>query len=94
MNTLILNAETANLSIEYLLKQVKEGGVEVRDADGNIVAFVLAPTDQEALTYAEANLYLDQHAEEVRNALGRRGGVTTSQLLANAASAAEKAARK
>ena len=56
MNTLILNAETANMSIDHLLKQMSSGGVEVRDAQGNLVAFVLPATDQEALTYAEANI--------------------------------------
>ena len=94
MNTLILNAETANMSIDHLLKQMSNGGVEVRDAQGNIVAIVLGPTDQEALTYAEANIYLNQHKDQIRQALGRRGGVTTSQLLAKAAAAAEQAAQQ
>ncbi len=93
MNTLVLNAETSTLSIGALLKKVSEGGVEVRDAEGNLVAFVLSPTDREAWTYAEANLDLNQNIEQVRAALGRRGGVTTAQLLANAALAAEKAAQ-
>lgn len=90
MNTLILNAETANLSITHLLKQVDSGGVEVRDAQGNVVALVLSPADHQAWTYAEANLDLNQHQDEVRQALGRRGGITTAQLLTNAATAATK----
>lgn len=94
MNTLILNAETANMSIGHLLKQMSSGGLEVRDAQGNLVAFVLSATDQEALTYAEANIYLNQHSDQVRQALGRRGGVTTAQLLTNAAAAAEQAAQQ
>lgn len=94
MNTLILNAETANMSIEHLLNQMSSGGVEVRDVLGNIVAFVLSPTDQEALTYAEANIYLNEHEDQVRQALGRRGGITTSQLLAKAAAAAEQAGQE
>jgi len=94
MKTLILNPETANLSIDHLLKQASEGGVEVRDVLGNIVAFVVSPTDREAWTYAEANFDLDQNLDQVRRALGRRGGVTTAELLAKAALAAEQASRQ
>ena len=94
MNTLILNTETANLTIGHLLKQVNAGGVEVRDAQGNIMAFVLSPTDREAWTYVEANLDLNHNLDQVRRALGRRGGITTSQLLAKAALAAEKTAQQ
>jgi hypothetical protein len=93
MDTLILNAETASLSIEQLLKRAKEGGVEVRDTQGNILAFVLSPTDREAWTYAEANLDITQNLGDVRKALGRRGGITTSELLARAALAGKNAAQ-
>ena len=74
MNTFILNAETANLSIEHLLKRANEGGVEVRDAQGNVLAFVLSPNDHEAWTYAEANFDITQNFGEVQQAIGRRGG--------------------
>jgi len=90
MNTFILNAETSSLSIDHLLKQAEAGGLEVRDAQGKVLAIVLSPDDQEAWTYAEAHLDLDQHQDETQQAVGRRGGVTTSQLLDNAASAAAK----
>jgi hypothetical protein len=93
MTTFELNAKTANLSIGHLLEQVQKGGLEVRDSQGKILAFVLSPTDQEALTYAEANIYLDAHKDQIQRALGRRGGITTSELLAKAASAAEKASQ-
>jgi hypothetical protein len=94
MNTLVLNTETAKLSIEYLLDQVSNGGVEVRDAQGNVLAFVLTPGDREAWTYAEANVDLNENQEQVRQALGRRGGLTTAELLAKAALSAEQAAQK
>ena len=94
MNTLVLDSTTAKLSLEHLLTQLGSGGVEVRDALGNIVAVVLGPTDQEALTYAEASIYLDQHGDQVQQALARRGGITTSQLLAKAAAAADQAAQQ
>jgi len=85
MNTIVLNDSTAHLSISHLLLQVQSGAVEVRDAAGKVVALVLSPTDHQAWSYAEANLDLDQHREEVRQALSRRGGVTTEHLLKNAA---------
>jgi hypothetical protein len=89
MHTLILNSETANLSIEYLLKQVDSGGVEVRDAQGRVVALVLSPMDHQAWAYAEANLDLDQRRDELKQAMARSGGVTTAQLLQNAAAATQ-----
>jgi hypothetical protein len=49
MNTLILNSETANLSIGHVLSQVKDGGTELRDSAGKIVAVVLSPADKETL---------------------------------------------
>ena len=94
MNTLVLDSTTANLSLDHLLKQLGSGGVEVRDVGGNVVAIVLGPTDQEALKYAEAHIYLNQHRVQVRQALGRRGGITTSELLAKADAAADQAAQQ
>src|SRR4029078_9496604 len=93
MTTRILNSETAQLPIDHLLKQLEEGGgVAVRNADGKIVAVVLSGADQEALAYAEAKQDSDQNREKGRKALERRGGITTAELLAKAAAAAEKAA--
>ena len=93
MNNLVLSTETANLSIEHLLTQVNNGGVAVRDAAGKVLAFVLSPTDREAWTYAEAHLDLNQNIEQVRKALGRRGGITTAELLAKAAAAEKRASQ-
>jgi hypothetical protein len=90
MNTLVLTSESANLSIAHLLKQVDSGGVEVQDSEGRVVAFVLSPTDRQAWTYAEAALDLSQHPDEISRALQRTDGVTTSELLQNAASAVKK----
>jgi len=89
MNTITLGPETESLSIGHLLKPVSEGGVELRDVDGNLVALVLSPTDQEALAYFEARMDLDQHKQQVEEALRRRDGSTTTQLLKNAARTAE-----
>jgi hypothetical protein len=90
MNTLVLTAENANLPIAFLLEKVDNGSVEVRNAEGVIVAFVMSPADHQAWMYAEANLDLDKHREQIEAALQRRGGVTTAELLAKAAAAAER----
>ena len=93
MNTIILSTETANLPIGQLLQQVDTGGIEVRDIEGNVVAFVLSPTDHQAWVYSEARRDLDEHQQEVREALGRRGGVTTKQMLENAERAERQGSR-
>ncbi len=94
MNSLVLDSETAKLPLEYLLRQLGNGGVEVKDSAGKIIAVILGPMDKEALTYAEANLDIDQHLDQVRQTLGRREGISTSQLLEKAALAAEEAAQE
>ena len=94
MNTLILNSETANLSIAHLLEQIGKVGVAVKDAEGNLVAVVLGPEDSEKLTYAEAMLDLSAHRDELQNALKRKGGITTAELLAKAAALAAEQSMK
>ncbi len=94
MNTFVLNAETSDWSIAHLLKQVGESGIEVRDDQGKVVAFVLSPRSHEALTYAEAHLDLDEHLEEIKKAVGRRSGITTAELLAKAFSAEKRTTDK
>ena len=88
MKSLILNTETSNLTVQNLLKQIDSESVEVQDMQGNVVAFILSPADTQAWTYVEANFDLDRHEDKVRQTLKQRGGVTTAQLLDNAASAA------
>jgi hypothetical protein len=84
MSTIILDPDTANLPIGQLLQQVESGGIEVRDESGDVVAFVLSPADHQAWIYAEAERDLIDNRPKVQQALGRRGGVTTAQLLENA----------
>jgi len=90
MNTLVFNSETSNLSIDHLLRQAQSGGLKLQDTDGNIVAFLFSPTDQEALTYIEASLDFNRNLQELREALGRRGGVTTAELLRKSARYAKR----
>jgi hypothetical protein len=87
MTSIILDSETGKLQLSQLIQQLGTGGVEVRDSHGKIIAMILAPTDKEALTYAEAMVDLAQNRDQMRAALGRRDGVTTSELLAKAAAA-------
>lgn len=94
MNSLVLDSETAKLSLEQLLQQLGNGSVEVKDSAGKVLAVLIGPVDKEALTYAEAHLDIDRNIAQVRRALGRRDGITTEQLLARAAAAGDEAARQ
>jgi hypothetical protein len=85
MTSIILDSETGKLPLSQLIQQLGTGGVEVRDAQGKVVAMILAPADKKALTYAEAMVDLSQNRNQVRAAVGRRDGITTSELLAKAA---------
>ena len=94
MNSLILDTETARLSLEDLLGQLGNGGVEVKDSEGRVLAVLVGPIDKEALTYAEANIDINRNIDQVRRALGRRDGISTEQLLAKAKAAGDEAARQ
>jgi hypothetical protein len=87
MTSIVLDSETAKLSLSQLLQQLGSGSVEVRDPQGKIVAMILGPADKEVLTYAEAIADLAQNRDQVRAATSRRDGITTSELLARAAAA-------
>lgn len=94
MTSLVLNAETANLPLGQILQQLGSGGVEIKDPSGNLIALLLGPVSKQTLTYIEANLDINSHLHEVRAALGRRDGITTSELLAKAILAAEQASQQ
>jgi hypothetical protein len=51
-------------------------------------------SDYEELAIADALRDIDEHPDELRRALERRGGVTTAQMLRNLQAAAERAARQ
>ena len=80
MHTFVLNSEIVG-PVEELVKHAGDGGVEVRDAGGNVVAYVLTPHDREAWMYAEANLEVSQYRDQLLAASRRSGGVTTKQLF-------------
>jgi hypothetical protein len=84
MHTFVLSPQTASLPVRDLLQHLANDSVEVRDPDGNIVAYVLSPVDREALIYAEAKLDLDRNRDELQQSITRRGGITTKQLLEKA----------
>jgi hypothetical protein len=81
MNTIVLNSETAQWSVERLLNHVAEQGIEVQDSNGKVLAFVLSPGNRESLTYLEAHADLNENLATVREALQRQGGVTTAEML-------------
>jgi hypothetical protein len=84
MHTFILSDESASQPIGSLLEQATSGGIEIRNAEGRTIAFVLAPDDQEAWAYAEAAIDVAGHRDEIIAAMERRSGVTTEELLAKA----------
>jgi hypothetical protein len=86
MNTFVLNSESANYPIQSLLEQADTGGVEVRDCQGQVIAYVLAPKDREAWMYAQTHVELDLRHDQIRHAVTRRGGVSTRELLEKAES--------
>jgi hypothetical protein len=90
MNTFILNTKTAGTSIQDLLSQIADGNITVLDGEGNTLAYVLSPRSREELIYAEAQRDLDLHRGEIQQALERRDGITTTDLLARAKAAAQK----
>jgi hypothetical protein len=46
--------------------------LEIRDTDGNVVAFLLSQEDREAWAYARARIYFDEHRAEIEAAMARR----------------------
>ena len=90
MNTFVLNPETAGTSVQEFLSQIANGNITVLDGEGNTLAYVLSPAAREEMIYADAQRDLDLHRDEVRQALGRRTGITTAELLNRARTAATK----
>lgn len=91
MSTFVLSPETASIPVEELLARIAKGNITVLDEAGNPLAYVLSPVAHEELMYAEAQRDLDLHRSEVEEALERKKGVTTQELLKNAHNAAEQA---
>jgi hypothetical protein len=87
LTTIILNDQTSRLPLAELLEQAGSGGVEIRDAGGAVVAFLLPPDNDEAWAYAEASVDISRHREEIMAALERRTGITTEELLSKAEAA-------
>lgn len=50
--------------------------------------------EREAMIYEEAHRYIAEHRDEIKQALARRGGVTTKELLRKAVDAAKQAAQQ
>ena len=91
MQAFILSEHTASMPVGPIVSQAAKGAVEVRDTDGNVVAFVISPFDREALTYLEAYRDFEENREQIRQASQRRGGVSTQELLERAHAAAAQA---
>lgn len=90
MKTIVLDSQSSNLSVMQFLKGIGEDGARVLDSIGNTIAFVVSPADRDALAYAQAISDIEKNIDQVRRALSRQGGITTSELLARAEEAARR----
>jgi hypothetical protein len=84
LQTFVLSEQTASLPLGPLFEQAASGGVEVRNGEGKVVAYVLPAGDEETWQYAEARVYFEKHRAEFEAARARRKGITTAELLAKA----------
>lgn len=91
MTTIVLNAETAGLSLEHLLQQAGQGEIQIQDTSGKVVAVVLPPVERDELTRAIEIFERSWNDTKHRGASERRGGITTAELLRRAEAAAKQA---
>jgi hypothetical protein len=93
LQTFVLSENTASQPVGPFIQQAATGrGVEVRDGNGKVVAYVLPAHDEEAWLSAESQIYFEQHKNEIEAAGDRDGGITTAELLKKAAAFAPPAA--
>lgn len=90
LGTVTLGTESAALPFGEVVERAREGGIQVKDASGQVVAFVLPPNNLAAWTEAEALREFEEHRDEIRAAMARRGGITTKELLKRAQEAAAR----
>jgi hypothetical protein len=91
MQTIVLSDQTSSMTVAGLIEKAAGSGVEVRDQNGAVVAYVLPPANHEAWLYAEARVFFEQHREEFAAAHARHGGITTAELIAKATTQAVSA---
>ncbi|MGH8249006.1 MAG: hypothetical protein ACREUU_21575, partial [Gammaproteobacteria bacterium] len=72
LGTVTLGSESAALPCGEVIQQARQGGIQVKDSSGQIVAFVLPPNDLAAWTEAEALREFEEHRDEIRAAMARR----------------------
>ena len=88
LSTVTLGSDSAALPFGQVVEQAREAGIQVKDSTGRVVAFVLPPNNLAAWTEAEALREFEEHRDEIRAAMARRGGITTKELLEKAQQAA------
>ncbi|MDX1948581.1 MAG: hypothetical protein SFU86_24555 [Pirellulaceae bacterium] len=93
MQTLVLSDQTAAISLGGLIEKSAGEGLEVRDQNGKVVAYLLSPDNRGAWLYAQARLDFEEHRQEIELALTRKGGISTAELLAKAVALGESATR-
>lgn len=91
MTTIILDSHTSGLSLENLLQRAADGELQIRDAEGKVVAYVLAAAQQQYLASMQEIFARHSTPEKLREALQRRDGITTAELLKRCELAAQHA---
>ena len=84
LSTVTLGSESAALPFGQVVEQARQGGIQVNDSSGQLVAFVLPLNDLAAWTEAQLIREIGEHRDEIRAAMQRGGGVTTAELLERA----------
>lgn len=92
MQTFVLSDQTAATPVGGVIAQAAGGGLEIRNAEGKVVAYVLSPADEQAWAYAEARVYFENHRHEFAAAAKRKDGITTAELLTKLAANSGQAA--
>lgn len=90
MTTLVLDQTTQQLPLGPVFDQVGEG-IAVKNSEGKLLALVISPDDPEGLLYAAAFLDLYRNADKMREAMSRKSGITTAELLKKCEMAAKEA---
>ena len=80
MATIILNSETAALTVKELLLRVASGEIEIRDEAGTVLAYLVSPSSREQRLYAAAEVEAQGDRALLLKRSERQGGVTTEEL--------------
>jgi hypothetical protein len=83
MTTFVLNSETADETVESLLKRLNGGDVRICDESGQVLAYVKAPDREAAQMERRYQIAKEETLKELDlldERASRTGGLTTEEL--------------